>query len=182
MKRSLLLVVVVAAMATSGRAFGQGATTYAQNQLNGIYARNSTQVFSSDRARANIFNRTVPQYGYSQVNRGLFSQSLSSRAPQKPFTGASSGGSVSPWLALSDPFTSSAHNYYTQVRPQLEQQRLNQQMAARSQQMQRQLNDMAAQPPYDPGGSENMAPTGHAAAYLNYAGYYQPVQPTKGRR
>jgi hypothetical protein len=182
MKRCMLLLAVVGAMAISGRALGQGTSTYAQNQLNGIYARNSTQVFTTDRVRANLFNRTVPQYGYSQVNRGLFNNSLSTRAPQKPFTGAGGGGSVSPWLALSDPFTSSAHNYYTQVRPQLEQQRLNQQMAARNMQMQRQLNQMAAQPPYDPGGNENMAPTGHAAAYLNYGGYYQPVQPTKGQR
>ena len=181
MKRYVLLLLVAGSLATTDRASGQG-TSYGQSQLNGIYARNSTKVFTSDRVRANLYNRTVPQYGYSQVNRGLFSQSLTSRTAQKPFTGATSGGSVSPWLALSDPFTSTAHNYYTQVRPQLEQQRLNQQMAARNQQMQRQLNSLAAQPPYDPTGSENMAPTGHAAAFFNYGGYYQPVQPTKNRR
>jgi hypothetical protein len=182
MKRYLLILVVAGSLAASDRTFGQGASSFGQNELNAFSARNSTKVFTSDRVRANLFNRTVPQYGYSQVNRGIFSQSLSSRSPRKPFTGASSGGSVSPWLALSDPFTSSAHNYYTQVRPQLEQQRLNQQMAARNQQLQRQLNDLAAQPPYDPTGSQNMAPTGHAAAFFNYGGYYQPVQPTKNQR
>jgi hypothetical protein len=181
MKRFLLMMVAAGSLATADAARGQGGT-YAQNQLDGIAARNSAKIFSTDRARANIYNRTVPQYGYSQVNRGLFSQSLSSRGPSKPFSGATGGGSVSPWLSLSEPFSSSAHNYYTQVRPQLEQQRMNQQMAARSQQMQRQLNSMAAQGPYDPVGSENMAPTGHAAVYFNYGGYYQPVQPTKGQR
>jgi hypothetical protein len=48
--------------------------------------------------------------------------------------------------------------------------------------LQGQLNDLAARPPYDPTGSERMAPTGHTVGFLNYGGYYTPVQPTKGRR
>ena len=181
MKRYLLLLTVASLLAAES-ASAQQTSIYAQNQLNGIYTRNSTQVFTTDRVRANLYNRTVPQYGYSTVNRGLFNQSLNQRSPQKPFGGQGNFGSVSPWLALSDPFTSTAHNYYTQVRPQLDQQRMNQQMAARNQQMQRQLNQMAAQGPYSTTGNENMAPTGHAAVYFNYGGYYQPVQPTKGQR
>jgi hypothetical protein len=154
---------------------------YAKNLLTGLYTRNSSSNFTSDRLRSNLINRTVPQYNFSQANRGLFSGVLNSRVG-KPFAGASGGSSVSPWLALSEPFSSSAHNYYTQVRPQLEQQRLNQMMAARNQQMQRQLNSLAAQGPYSTTGDPSRAPTGHAAAFFNYGGYYQPVQPTKGQR
>jgi hypothetical protein len=152
---------------------------YTRNVLRGLHERNSASNFTSDRIRTNLYNTSVPMNNFSQVNRGLFSGAL---GRSKPFAGAGGGPSVSPWLALSEPFSSSAHNYYTQVRPQLDQQRVNQQMAARNQQMQRQLNSMAAQGPYSPTGSTAMAPTGHAAAYMNYGGYYTPVQPSKGQR
>jgi hypothetical protein len=128
-----------------------------------------------------VVNRTVPQYSFSNVNRGIFNQVLNSGPLGKPFRNSGGGGSVSPWLALSEPFSSSAHNYYTQVRPQLDQQRINQQQAARNEQMRRQLTSMAARGPYQATGNENMAPTGHAAVYMNYGGYYTPVQTTKQR-
>jgi hypothetical protein len=173
MIRWLVLAVVGACLAGSHSAYGQ----YTQNQMNGIYLRNSTRNFTSQQMQSRLINRTVPQYSFSQANKGIFRGTFG-----KPFAGASGGGSVSPWLALSEPFSSSAHNYYTQVRPQLEQQRVNQQMAARSQQMQRQLASLQSQQPYNPTGNENMAPTGHVATYMNYGGYYTPVQPTKQQR
>lgn len=178
MTRCFMFAVVAVSSAMIGQA--QAQPTYAQNQINGLYRRNSSSNYTTQTIRSRLLNRTVPQYGFSQANRGLFSGVLGNGPTAgKPFAGASGGGSVSPWLALSEPFTSSAHNYYTQVRPQLDQQRINQQMAARSQQMQRQLNSMAARGPYSITGDEHMAPTGHTAAFFNYGGYYQPVRPTK---
>jgi hypothetical protein len=177
MQRILSIAVLGVGLAMTGEAWGQ---TYAQTQMNTMYRRNSTANFTTGQMRANIMNRTVPQYGFSTANRGIFSQVLNSSPLGKPFTGASGGGSVSPWLALSEPFSSSAHNYYTQVRPQLEQQRMNQMQMARNQQMQRQLNAMAAQSPYSATGSENMSPTGHGAVYMNYGGYYNVQRTPKG--
>jgi hypothetical protein len=58
----------------------------------------------------------------------------------------------------------------------IEQQKVNQQMQAQNQRMQRQLSSIFAQAPYDPQGSEMRAPTGHAAVFMNYGGYY-PVSP-----
>jgi hypothetical protein len=136
-------------------AAAQTSSLYAQNQMNAINARNSAASFAA------------PQLG---------------RPKSKPFSNFVGQGSVTPWLALSQPFTSPTTNYFSNVRPQLDQQRANQQMAARNAQMQRQLNTLAAQAPYNPAGSENMAPTGHVATYMNFGGYYTPVQPTKQQR
>ena len=116
------------------------------------------------------------------MNRGLFNSPQLGAAKSKPFSNFVGQGSVTPWLGLSQPFTSPTTNYFTNVRPQLDQQRANQQMAMRNAQLQKQLNSIAAQAPYNPTGNENMAPTGHAAVYLNYGGYYTPVQPTKQHR
>jgi hypothetical protein len=177
MSRWIVVAVLGFALACSERAHAQ----YTRNALNTLHAQNSASRYSADRIRANLYNSSVPINNYSQANRGLFNNVL--RQPlSKPFSNASGGGSVSPWLALSEPFSSSAHNYYTQVRPQLDQQRLNQIQAARNQQLQRQLNSLAAQGPYSTTGNANMAPTGHVAAFFNYGGYYQPVQPTKNQR
>ncbi|HYO25757.1 MAG TPA: hypothetical protein VEQ85_12510 [Lacipirellulaceae bacterium] len=180
MSRVLMLGVVGSLLLAAEAAWAQKPVNYAENTLNSIYANNSARGFSSERIRNNIYNRTVPTYNFSSANRGLFNSGGATRS--KPFTGLGGGSSVSPWLALTEPFTSSANNYYTNVRPQLDQQRINQQLASRNQQMQRQLNSMAAQGPYSTTGNENMAPTGHAAAYMNYGGYYTPVQVPKTAR
>jgi hypothetical protein len=161
---------------------------FGQNQLRGLYTANSTAGFSSERIRQTLYNRTVPQYGFSSMNRSQFSNLVNwgnqpTSARKKPFSTAPGAGSVSPWLALSEPFSSSAHNYYTQVRPQLDQQRAQQQAARQNAMMQQQLNQLAAKPPYDPSGNDRLAPTGHAAVYMNYGGFYTPMQagPNVGR-
>jgi len=187
MKRCLLLVLLAtASVGTASQgpcAFGQGnQSLYTRNQLASFTGPSSASYFSSRQISSNIYNRSVPQYNFSNVNRGLFNAPAAGAPKSKPFANSVGQGSVSPWLALSQPFTSPTTNYYSNVRPQLDQQRMNQQLASRNAQMQHQLNAMAAKPPYDPTGSENMAPTGHAAAFQNYGGYYTPVQPTKGRR
>lgn len=186
MKRcSLHLALAVASLlvaVTGNAALGQTKQpNYASNQLSNFAQRSQASFYSARQESSRIYNGSVPQYGFSQVNRGLFGAPQAGAAKSKPFSNFV-GQSANPWLALSQPFSSPSTNYFSTVRPQLDQQRANQQMAARNAQLQRQLNTLAAQPPYDPTGSENMAPTGHVAAYFNYGGYYTPVQPTKQRR
>jgi hypothetical protein len=157
-----------------GQARAQTGSSYTNRQLKSIQNRNSAAAFTSQRLNNRVFSRTAPTFAYSNVNRNLFD---SARGRQKPFSSYTPGPSVSPYLALSAPFTSTATNYYTQVRPQIEQQRINEQMAQRNAALQRQLNAIAAQGPYDPQGSDVRAPTGHAAVFMNYGGYYTMPPP-----
>lgn len=187
MKRRLLFVLVAVAsaiVASQGPvALGQGnQSLYTRNTMASVTGTSSASFFSTRQMTSQIYNRAVPQNNFSNVNRGLFNAPAAGTSRSKPFANTVGQGSVTPWLALSQPFTSPTTNYFSNVRPQLEQQRMNQQMATRNAQLQHQLNSLAAQAPYDPTGSERMAPTGHVAAYMNYGGYYTPVQPTKGRR
>jgi hypothetical protein len=48
--------------------------------------------------------------------------------------------------------------------------------------LQHQLNTLAAQPPFDPRGSDTEAPTGHVTVFQNYAGYYPPIQQPEHRK
>jgi len=84
---------------------------------------------------------------------------------------------VSPYLALNNSFNQ-VSDYYNIVRPQQEQQQVNQQLQRQNQANQRRLNQLAAKGPYSTRGDENSAPTGHSAVfqslgtYLNTGGYY----------
>jgi hypothetical protein len=182
MNRSSLVVAVTVALLGIERAGAQQTSLYAQNQMNAINARSSASYYTGSQFSKQVISGTVPQYGFSNANRNVFSAPKLGQTKSKPFSNFVGQGSVTPWLALSQPFTSPTTNYFSNVRPQLDQQRANQQMAAKNAQLQRQLNTLAAQAPYNPAGSENMAPTGHVAAYMNYGGYYTPVQPTKQHR
>jgi hypothetical protein len=175
MRRILFATTVVGVLAGGSESLAQQ-SLYTRTQLGGYRLNNTVQGYSSQRIRSNIYNKSVPQYTYNNLNRNLFQSSLTGRPLQKPFSNTGGGMGVSPYLGLSAPFSSTAEQYYTQVRPQLQQQRINQQLAARNAQMQRQLNDIAALPPYAITGTEDMVPTGHVAAFMNYGGYYTPPE------
>ena len=188
MKRNLitlsLTLVVGLAAAVEASAQALSKSTFTETMLNTLAIRNSVANFNPSRIQRQVVNQTVPVYNFTPTNyRNLLSTSLvGAQRGSKPFSSLSNPQSVSPYLALSEPFTSSAQAYYTQVRPQLEQQRMNQQMAARAMQMQQQLTSMAARPPYDPSGNQNMMPTGHTAVFMNYGGYYPQPGPPQRRR
>ena len=174
MKFSLTMLTVAAAMLIPSESQAQGGFAAAEmNRLQSVSRPNSIATI-----RNSTVNSAVPRYSFAGVNPGLSLNALS--RPNKPFSSISRGPSVTPYLALDNPFTSPATSYYTQIRPQLEQQRINQQQERQNQQMQRQLGQIGAQPPYDPTGSEMRAPTGHASVYMNYGGYY--TMPTSKRR
>lgn len=178
MTRLALLVAMIAVPALSVPAAAQSSSSmYTKTQLSNFKRRNSASGFSPAQIRSDLYRRTVPQYSFSSQNRNLFGSSLG--GGQKPFSQLGARGGVSPYLGLSAPFSSTAEQYYTQVRPQLQQQRINQQMQQRSAQLQHQLNSIAAQPPYDPQGSETVAPTGHGAVFQNRGGYYPEAPPKR---
>jgi hypothetical protein len=170
MSRHALAIAVVVVLASSLQAAAQSA--YGTSQVNTQKRRNSSANYSTAQLRSDTINRSVPQYAFSSVNRNVFSSNTGASQAQKPFSNIGARGGVSPYLGLSAPFSSTAEQYYAQVRPQIQQQRINQQMEQRNAQLQHQLNSVAARPPYDVQGSDAMAPTGHVAVFMNYGGYY----------
>jgi hypothetical protein len=167
MARILLPLVVVGLWASASDALAQQ-SLYTKNRMNALNMPNSAQGYSTSRVRRQVYRQAVPQYSFNTVNQNLFKSALTGRPLQRP----SGRSPVSPYMGLSAPFSSTGDQYYTQIRPQQDQQRFNQQVAARSAQMQHQLNAMAAQSPFQMEGSDEMAPTGHTAAFMNYGGYY----------
>ena len=149
-------------------------TNYTQGQLNILKNRNSASTFTSQRIKSQVFNGSVPQYNFSSVNRGLFKGAMSGQANSKPFSHVNQGPSSSPYLGLlsDNPFTSTTTNYFNNVRPRIEQQKMNEKLMQQNMKMQQQLTEAAARPPYDVTGSEERAPTGHAAVYQNNGGVY----------
>ncbi len=149
----------------------KSSSAYTKSKLNSIRYQNSTSRFSSQRFQNKAFSSAVPRLNNRSVTQNLFS-SRTNRPKRKPFSSISRGSSVTPYLGLGGLQTGGAPNYYTNVKPRLDQQRQNTQNQRRNLAVQRQLNQVAAQAPYNPKGSETLAPTGHAAVYLNLGGYY----------
>ena len=166
---------------------------YGQTQNNQFRNQNSAARFSSDRMRNGVYSAAVPQFNFSSVNRNLFKGATSQPTKSKPFSQVQQGPSTSPYMGLlsDNPFTSSTTNYFSNVRPQLEQQKMNDQLMQQNIKMQKQLEEVSARPPYNISGSEDRAPTGHAAVYQNNGGVYGnpggfypqvPIRSVRGQR
>ncbi len=179
MSRNALAMALVVVLAVCSSVSAQSSSIYTQAQLSSFKRQNSAAGFSAKSVAQQSVRGTVPTFAFSRVNQNLQSN-YSAPCAQKPFSNVSRSG-VSPYLGLSAPFSSTAEQYYTQVRPQLQQQRVNEQLAQRNAQLQHQLNSIAARPPYDPQGSDTMQPTGHVAVFMNYGGYYPPVDTNSKR-
>lgn len=192
MVRFILGIALVASMASSS--WGQR-SQYAAAQVNQLKNRNSAAGFTSQQITNSVINQAIPRYQFSNVNRGLLRGASGSSAVTrpKPFTGANQGSSTSPYLGLlaDSPFSSTTTNYFSKVRPQIEQQRMNDQLMSQNMKLQQQLQAVAAQGPYSATGSEDRAPTGHAAVYMNnggtygnHGGYYPqvPIRSVRGAR
>ncbi|MEM6798276.1 MAG: hypothetical protein AAF589_02065 [Planctomycetota bacterium] len=101
----------------------------------------------------------------------------------RPFANLNRRPTISPYLNLfrdDDGLggdASAALNYQTLVRPQLRQQEFNQQMSRESQRLNARLQALAAQPAFNPTGSQNLAPTGSPSTFRFYSHYY----PNAGR-
>lgn len=153
----------------------------AQFSSDSFVARNSSQRFTSQNLQAGVINRALPQNSFSGVNRSLLKGAMGSQAaPQKPkpFSSVKQGPSQSPYMGMlaQTPFTSTNSNYFNIVKPQLEMQRAQQRAQEKQQsqmiQYQQQLTQAASKGPYSTTGSEERAPTGHVATYMNNGGVY----------
>lgn len=187
---SLIVGLCLCLLADGSNLFGQAAmSNYAATQLNMLKNQNSASAYSIASFRQQAVTSAVGTTGVPGVNfrtYGLQPTNLSSR--RKPFSGAQMSPTVSPYLALSNPFAT-ATDYYNIVRPQQEQRRINQQVAQRQYAQEKQLNQVAAQGPYSITGNEEMAPTGHSAGYMQYGAYSNtgtyfpaPTKPQSQRR
>jgi len=185
------VMMTLAIVACSGMT-AEAQINYGQAQGNAIRNQNSAAVFSSDRIRKGVYG-VAPQFNFSNVNRNLFKGVTSQPTKSKPFSHVQRGPSTSPYMGLlsDNPFTSSTTNYFTNVRPQLEQQKTNDKLMQQNIRMQKQLEEISARPPYDITGSDDRAPTGHAAVYMNPGGVYGnpggyypqvPIRSVRGQR
>lgn len=178
MKLGLTILSITAVLLVAHESRAQSG--YAASEINRLQRDSNPATYSAGRIVGQATTPPRPMTGMGHFNPSSLSTASMGRA-NKPFSSISRGPSVTPYLALDNPFTSPATSYYTQIRPQLEQQRVNQQQERQNQLMQRQISQYTAIRPFDPTGSETRAPTGHASVYLNYGGYYTAPQ-ARGRR
>jgi hypothetical protein len=178
MKRFLPLAAVATSVLLAGEMRAQSGFAAAETKR--LQATTTAAAYSSDRVRNSVYAAAAPRFNFGGVNPGASLNTFS--RPNKPFSSISRGPTVTPYLALDQPFANTATNYYTLIRPQLEQQRINDQVQRQAQLMQRQMSQFTSRPPYDPTGSETMAPTGHASVYMNHGGYYQMPAPAGRKR
>lgn len=204
MKRLTLLTmastVIAGALWTNGSAIAQ---SYGSTQVKNILSRNSAEQYTVDRINRQVMNNAVPPSGVGGINRQNYIGAKAAQnfaAPRqplvgggmssgrsKPFATLNRGPTVSPYLALNNPF-STAEDYYNIVRPLQEQRRTNEALQRQQISQARRLNQMAAQGPFQITGSEAYAPTGHGSGfmrmgnYMNMGGYFPPPTQAKSAR
>jgi hypothetical protein len=107
--------------------------------------------------------------GGARIGLGVNTSSSGS----KPFSSYTTAPTVSPYLNLfrNDLNGQSDFNYSTLVKPQLQQQQLNQQLERQNLQTNRRLTSIAAQADFNAQGSKDEYPTGHQTVF-NYMGHY----------
>jgi len=174
---------VVAALAAAPQfAAAQTGSLYTDTTLRAIMGRNSTARFNSQFFENQAVSQAIPRYAFSEVNRNLANLTMGSvvRQPQfKPFSSVQRGPTVTPYLDLSNPYTSTANSFYTNVSPRLAEERAREVAMKQQMSRQRDLNSAAAKGPYDPQGSDKMAPTGHSAVFMNYGGFFPQSAPRR---
>jgi hypothetical protein len=103
-------------------------------------------------------------------------QAVNVRPVGKPFSGVRQASAISPYLGLDARETeTSLPNYFLYVKPQLDQQRINQVQQAEYRRLQQQIGAATA-----PGVVTNphggIPTTGHSAQFMNNGGYYPTLR------
>ncbi len=209
MSRLSLLHVVTVALALTcypGTVYGQSQTRYAPpditksksapsgntgQQLRSSHRANVDQGYAVRRPSSITLPQGQARVPYGQSSFGQPRQRAASigsgtgRSPfAKPFSSISASPTVSPYLNLfreglgeSDDF-----NYQTLVRPQLQQQQLNQQLQRQNLELSRRLQAISAQGAFqNRAGAENLSPTGHRTVFGNHSHYYPSAAPRQPR-
>jgi len=157
---------------------------YAGRELSSIYRQGVGTGYtgqSLNQIAMRSAQASVPYVGQSTRSRPS-DLGLGSGQVSKPFTSYSASPTVSPYLNLfrEDLDGDSDLNYQTLVQPMLQQQRFNEQMQRQGIEIAQRLQSIAAQPDYNPQGSQSMYPTGHKTVF-NYLGHFYPA-PARRRR
>lgn len=113
------------------------------------------------------------------INRSTGNIGLGGGPANKPFSGVSNGPTVSPYLNLfrEDFDGGSDFNYQTLVRPQLQQQQMNQDLQRQQVETNQRVQSLSARQAYTPQGSQSVMPTGHTATFRYHSHFY----PTMGQ-
>ncbi len=169
---AMLLMATTLSQGTSLRGQSSTRSGYADATLRGLQRQNSTEQYSISTIQRQNLAQSIGTVGVNGVNARNYSVGqLSTPAPRrKPFSNVQRGPAVSPYLALSNPFATPS-DYYSIVKPQQEQQRINQQLARQQYAQEKKLNQVAAQGPYSVTGNEEAAPTGHTSGFMQYGSY-----------
>jgi hypothetical protein len=159
-----------------------GTGGYAASELRSIYRSAVGTNYSVDTLNRNTIARgvaRVPNVGQasapgSRLDTGLGNYGRANR----PFEGFSPAPTISPYLNLfrEDLDGQSDLNYQTLVRPQLQQQATNERLQRETLDLNRRLQSMAAQPDFNPAGSQSMPATGHQTVFMYHGHYYPQLQ------
>jgi hypothetical protein len=187
MMRLREILALLTAVLITAPVLAQG--SFADRELNKIRGqatvRNNT-VESLNKSTLRGLKGTVPNVGQSGAGRATAGTTYtasnvgSSEPTSKPFSNVRQTPTVSPYLNLfrEDLDGNSDLNYQTLVRPQLEQQQINQQVQRQALDSSRRIQALSARADFSPQGSRQQSPTGHSTAFFNYSHYY----PTGRRR
>jgi hypothetical protein len=194
------VVIVVATMTTGGIAFAQ--------REPGVPDRASTLSGYSGQALRNLYSSDIGTGYTGQSLNNLALQQAQARVPNvgqasslvdspaasigpglsprssKPFSSVSTSPTISPYLNLFNTSRtgSDAFNYQTLVRPQLQQQAINQRQQRENLDIDRKVQALAARSAYNnQAGSDQQVPTGHVTTFMNYGHYYEGGSPHRKR-
>jgi hypothetical protein len=116
-------------------------------------------------------SRGYAQYGGYRSSNDIF-RDATIRSP-----------TVSPYLNLFTNSSSATPNYYSYVKPLLEQERDNRRQTERVAQLQQDLNQTSARLNSEQQQRQGIRPTGHQTAFMNYLHYFRgPQQQQPGFR
>jgi hypothetical protein len=169
-------------ISTTGGDTGEALKSLYRSDVGTGYTINSLNAIALQNAQA-----TVPYVGQSgsvdDTPAATIGPGIGARST-KPFSSITSTPTVSPYLNLFRTSTNgtSAFNYQTLVRPQLQQQAINQSQQRQNLEVDRKVQALAARGAYSSAaGSDQQAPTGHQSTYMNYGHYYADENPHRKR-
>ncbi len=180
MLRKRVLLLCGAALWLSGASVAL-AQNYSSGGSSSSSALNQIALRNAQALLANSLQQPSSGGGAARIGLGA-GTSLSG---SKPFSGYSAPPTISPYVNLFRTDANGAQNafnYTTLVRPELQQQQINQQLQRQQTQESRQLQRIAAQPQLNPQGSKDLYPTGHETTFQYYGHYYSGMGPRRKQR
>jgi hypothetical protein len=179
-------IVALSVLSFCGTADAQSESkSYANTEMSRIKANDIGRGYSISSLNRQDLQRgqaSIPNVGQANTPRSYVSElNVGGGGPrEKPFSRVSYGPTVSPYMNLfrDDLDGSGDFNYQTLVRPQLEQQRINEQVQRQNFEISRRVQSLSARADYNPQGSQQQSPTGHPTSFMYYGRYY----PSAGRR